>query len=118
MEDQKPLEWNKCKKCGFLQYKTHYRCLKCKNKTFETIQASVAARLINYTILNAPPKEFYDKRSYSIGIIEFENGVRALGQLTATKNIKVGVQVKLMYQKICDSLDGKEVWTYVFKPVE
>ena len=40
MNSEDQIEWNKCANCGFLQYKTHIRCLKCKNDQFEIIKAS------------------------------------------------------------------------------
>jgi len=111
------IEWIKCKKCGYLQYKSHLRCLKCKNTEFEPIIAEGKCKLISYTILKAPPMEFRDKESYALGIVEFENGVKALGQLTTQDDLKIGMELKPEYTKICDNLDGKEVYTYVYKPL-
>ena len=117
MENQEQIEWIKCKKCGYIQYKDHRRCLKCKNSSFETIIAKGDCKLITYTILKAPPMEFRDKEFYAIGIVEFENGIKALGQLSTTKNLKIGMKMKPVYKKICDNLDNKEVYAYVYEPL-
>ncbi|MEJ2249288.1 MAG: OB-fold domain-containing protein [Candidatus Lokiarchaeota archaeon] len=116
-KDEYQIKWKKCKKCGFLQHESHIRCLKCKNKTFKEIRPSGLGRLLTYTILNVPPMEFKDKKSYALGVVEFENGIRALGQLTVKENLKVGIKLKPIFAKICDNLDGKEVKTYIFEPV-
>ncbi len=109
--------WHKCKKCGKLQYPEHLRCLTCKNKEFEEIEAPSEAILLTYTILTAPPKEYRNKESYALGIVEFPNGIRALGQITSEKNLKIGMKLKTEYAEICADLDGKAVRTFVFKPI-
>ena len=49
--------------------------------------------------------------------MEFENGVKGLGQITTQNNLQTGMELKPIYRKICENLDGKEVYTYVFEPV-
>ncbi|MFX1450497.1 MAG: Zn-ribbon domain-containing OB-fold protein [Promethearchaeota archaeon] len=109
--------WLKCKKCGKLQYPEHTRCLNCKNREFGRVLSSNEGTLITYTILRAPPKEFQDKKSYALGIVEFPFGIKALGQITTQENLKTGMKVEAKYQKICDNLDGKEVFGFVFEPI-
>lgn len=117
MENKVEIEWKKCKKCGFLQHKTHLRCLKCKNLTFEIINPKGTCKLITYTVLKAPPAEFREKPSYALGVVEFENGVKALGQITTQDNLKTGMELKSVYKKLADNLDRKEVYAYVFEPI-
>lgn len=117
MKDDKKIEWKKCVKCGFLQHKSHIRCLKCKTKEFSLFEASGICRLLTYTILTEPPSEFRDQDSYVLGIVEFENGIKALGQITSKENLKIGMNLKPTYKKICDNLDGKEVYDYTFQPI-
>ncbi|MHA2038624.1 MAG: Zn-ribbon domain-containing OB-fold protein [Promethearchaeota archaeon] len=116
MNNEKRIEWKKCRKCSFLQHESHLRCLQCKNETFDSVSSSGICKLLSYTVLNAPPAEYRDKSSYALGIVEFENGVKALGQITTQENLKTGMELKPVYAKICDNLDGKEVFTYVFEP--
>ena len=87
MSNEDKIEWKKCNKCGFLQYPTHLRCLKCRSKDFIPTETSGACKLLSYTILNAPPAEFRDRENLILGIVEFENGIRALGQLTSKENL-------------------------------
>ena len=116
MINEENITWNKCRKCGLLQHTTHLRCLRCKNDDFEKVEAFGSCKLLTYTILKAPPAEFRDKASYALGVVEFENGVKGLGQLTTQDNLKIGMTLKPIYKKICENLDGKQVYTYVFEP--
>ena len=116
MNPEEEIEWKKCRNCGFLQHNTHLRCLQCRNAAFENITSTGICKLLTYMILKAPPAEFRDKSSYALGIVEFENGVKALGQITTQENLKIGMELQPIYTKICDNLDGKEVFTYVFEP--
>lgn len=118
MNVKETIIWNKCKKCGFLQHPTHLRCLKCKTDKFESIAASGTCKLLTYTILKAPPMEFGDQESYALGIVEFENRVKVLGQLTNKENLKTGIILQPIYKKIYNDLNGREVYSFVFKPLE
>jgi len=117
MENNIDFEWKKCSKCGLLQHNSHLRCLRCKNKIFEDIKPKGVCRLMTYTVLKAPPAEFREKPSYALGVVEFENGVKALGQISTQDNLKSGMELKARYTKISDNLDGKEVYTFVFEPL-
>ena len=116
MHNEKKIKWKKCKSCSFLQHNSHLRCLRCKNDTFETMTTIGTCKLLTYTILKAPPAEFRDKSSYALGVVEFENGIKSIGQITTQENLKIGMELKPIYTKICENLDGKQVFTYVFEP--
>jgi len=118
MSSSEKLVWKKCKKCGYLQHSSHLRCLKCKNNTFDTIEAEGDCKLFTYTILNAPPMEFRDKKSIALGVVEFENGIKALGQISPIEDLSIGMKLKPEYSKICNNLDGKEVYGYIFSPIK
>jgi uncharacterized OB-fold protein len=117
LTNDKKIEWEKCQKCGFLQHSSHLRCLNCKYDKFEIINAIGNAKLLTYTILKAPPAEFRDKSHYALGVLEFENGVKVLGQITPEDQLKVGMVMKPTYRKICNNLDGKVVYDYTFEPI-
>lgn len=118
MNAREKLVWKKCKKCGFLQDRTHLRCLQCKGNKFESLTASGTCKLLTYTLLKAPPMEFRDQESYALGIVEFENGVKVLGHLANKDSLKTGMLLQPVYIKICNDLKGTEVYSYIFKPLE
>ncbi|MFX0074978.1 MAG: OB-fold domain-containing protein [Candidatus Hermodarchaeota archaeon] len=91
--------------------------MNCRNNKFDNVAAVGIAKLLTYTILKAPPAEFRDKSSYALGVVEFENGVKGLGQITTQDNLKTGMMLKPIYGKVCENLDGDEVFAYMFEPV-
>ncbi|MFX1572820.1 MAG: Zn-ribbon domain-containing OB-fold protein [Promethearchaeota archaeon] len=117
MNHEENIKWKKCNNCGFLQHISHLRCLNCKNKGFSIIKASGTCRLLTYTILKAPPAEFRNQDSYALGVVEFDNGIKALGQITTQENLETGMELKPIYVKICNDLDGKAVYSYLFEPI-
>mgnify|MGYP001069359683 CR=1 FL=1 len=82
----------KCKKCGKLHYPFHDRCLACKHREFELVKPQGMARLLTFTRIYNLPWGF-DQRYLTIGVVEFENGVRAMGQIHAAESyeLKVGM---------------------------
>jgi uncharacterized OB-fold protein len=70
----------KCKKCGKLHYPFHDRCLECKSREFEKVKPQGKVRLLTFTRIYNLPWGF-DQRYLTIGVVEFENCVRAMGQI-------------------------------------
>jgi uncharacterized OB-fold protein len=112
------MEWKKCENCGMIQHPTHIRCVKCKNENFSSIKVEGNGKLITYTLLTAPPAEFRNKGSYYLGVFEFNNGIKAIGQIENERNLVLGMKMRAFQKKICDNLDGQEVIDYVFKPID
>ncbi len=89
MYDQKEpkISAYKCQKCGSLYYPAPMVCSKCNtrrdpetNKGWETFDLEGPCTLLSWTRLwNLP--EGYTKKNMLFGIVEFENGLRASGQL-------------------------------------
>ncbi|UCC18672.1 MAG: hypothetical protein JSV62_11255 [Promethearchaeota archaeon] len=117
MKSIEKIRWKICSECEFLQHQTHIRCLNCRNDKFRFIEASVECKLITFTILKALPAEFRDTKSYALGIVEFENGIKALGQITTQANLYIGMKLKPISKKVCENLDGREIYTSVFEPI-
>lgn len=75
----------RCKKCGKVHYPYHDRCLCCRGRDFETLKPEGKAKLLTFTrIYNLPWG--IEGRYRILGIVEFENGVRAMGQILADEN--------------------------------
>ena len=118
MSEKEKIEGNKCSACGLIQHVSHIRCLRCKNDTFSRVIASDTSTLLSFTLLKAPPMEFRDKKSYTLGIVEYENGMRALGQIHTRDDLEIGMVLKATYKKICNNLDDNEVYAHVFEPID
>jgi len=106
----------KCLNCGFMQHESHLRCLNCRSDDFELIEASGQCKLLTFTILTAVPKEFLEEKPYSLGVVEFENGVRALGQISSKEDLEIGMNLRTISRTI--QMDGKQINTYRFVTIK
>ncbi|MGC9469243.1 MAG: Zn-ribbon domain-containing OB-fold protein [Anaerolineae bacterium] len=91
----------KCKACGRIHYPRHERCLNCYNREFEKIEPKGNVRLLAYTqIFNLPWG--FDERFLIIGVGEFENGIKAMGQIKADSldGIKTGMTLKPSWEPV------------------
>ena len=82
----------KCKKCGLIMYPYHDRCLQCQKREFEEVTPSEKAKLLTYTIIEQLPWGL-DERGRVLGVVEFDNGVRALGMILDDAP-RVGMKLK------------------------
>jgi uncharacterized OB-fold protein len=107
----------KCQKCGRIHYPFHDRCLSCKNRGFTPITPQGDARLVSYTVIYNLPWGF-DQRYLVIGIGEFENGVKAMGQIKAdaTDPLQTGMQLKASWEPVRVQ-QGENVYGLKFEPV-
>jgi len=85
----------KCKKCGKLHYPYHDRCLTCKGREFEEVKPQGNTRLLTFTRIYNLPWGF-DVRYLTIGVVEFENGVRAMGRIDVDEDypLKTGMTLR------------------------
>ena len=81
----------KCKNCSHVMFPKHERCLNCNERDFEQIEPSEKGKLLTYTVVNELPWGI-DERGRMLGIVEFDNGVRALGLISADK-VKIGMKL-------------------------
>jgi uncharacterized OB-fold protein len=75
--------------------------------------------VVTYSIIHNAPSAYEMMVPYVIAIIEFEEGVRATGQIIncEPEEVSVGMRVKLAFRKIGE--DGKQgviYYGYKFKP--
>jgi uncharacterized OB-fold protein len=103
---------HKCQSCGYVMYPSHFRCLHCGGQEFEEIEPGETGRLVTYTeIFNLPWG--IDERSRTIGIVEFENGVKAMGQIKA-KRPKIGMKLKADWAPV-RVISGEKVYGLTFR---
>ena len=108
----------KCKKCGRVHYPHHERCLDCHSREFAEVQPEGNAKLLAYTqIFNLPWG--FDERFLIIGVAQFENGVKAMGQVKADslEGFKTGMKVKATWEPVRKVL-GEDVFGLKFEPIQ
>jgi uncharacterized OB-fold protein len=107
-----------CKKCGKIHYPFHDRCMVCKGREFEIIKPQGKANLLTYTqIFNLPWG--FDQRFLVIGVAEFENGVKAMGQINASSldELEIGMPVKASWEPIRVQY-GENVYGIKYTPIK
>ncbi len=113
-----PIFAYKCKRCGKLHYPFHDRCLDCKGREFEKVKFVEDARLLTYTAIFNLPWGF-DQRYLVIGVAEFENGIRAMGQIKADSvdDLCLGMEVKARWEPVREQY-GEYIYGLKFEPVK
>ena len=99
-------------------YPKHERCLECKGRDFEEIAPQGNAKLLAYTqIFNLPWG--FDERFLIIGVGQFENGVKAMGQVKADslEGMKTGMKLKASWEPV-RTVQGEHVYGLKFEPVK
>lgn len=108
----------KCKSCGKIHYPFHDRCLACKSREFEPIKPQGNATLLTYTAIFNLPWGF-DQRFLILGVAEFDNHIKAMGQIKADSvdRLKVGMSVLPSWEPIRVQY-GEDVYGLKFEPLE
>lgn len=108
----------KCKKCGKIHYPYHDRCLSCKGREFEAFKPSGDARLLTYTAIFNLPWGF-DQRFLILGVAEFENHVKAMGQIKAESvdELKVGMLVRPSWEPVRVQ-NGEDIYGLKLEPIK
>jgi len=91
----------KCKACGKIHFPFHDRCLACKGREFEKVKPKGNVKLLTFTRIYNLPWGF-DQRYLTIGVAEFENGVRAMGQIDVDESypLKVGMTLRPYFDTV------------------
>ncbi len=105
----------KCKKCGRIMNPRHLRCLSCNGRDFEEISPAGECKLLTYATVWSLPWGI-DERSRTLGIVEFQNGVKAMGWLKTTEPT-VGMKLKASWEPV-RTIRGEEVSGLTLKPAD
>lgn len=104
----------KCRHCGKVMYPKHERCLSCRGIEFDEVSLDDECNLITYTKLYALPRGI-EMSPLTLGIVEFGNKVRAMGQIT-TINPELGMKLHPVWGKL-RKVGEKEVYGFKFEPI-
>jgi len=113
------LGW-RCISCGAFHHFKPLVCKRCGSREFREVELPKTGKLLAYTIVKIPPKDFKDKAPYLIGLIELDDGTRILAQLTdfSQDELKEGARVEAVLRKIReDGESGIIEYGYKFRPL-
>ncbi len=105
----------KCTTCGELHHPKHYVCRKCGAREFEEVELGGEVTLLTYTrAYNLP--EGYMKPYLAFGIVKFENGLTASGQIDS-EELEIGMKLNTTVGVIKETV-GRDCYGFIFKPIE
>ncbi len=108
----------KCSECGTLFLPPKPLCTNCLSKNLEWIEVEGIGKLVSYSVIYVAPAQFQSLAPYSVGIVEFKNGLRLPGMIRGLdfEKIKVGMKLKIDFDTSVSS--QWPTWCrYFFKPI-
>jgi uncharacterized OB-fold protein len=115
-----------CKTCCRYFFPKHYPVHKpdCFREDVEQVALSRKGKLASYTWQHyKPPPPFKIAEPFTpfgVGLVELPEGIRVIGILThcQLKDLKTGIEVELVIDKLYEDEQGNEFLTWKFEPPE
>ncbi|KPJ49922.1 transcriptional regulator [candidate division TA06 bacterium DG_26] len=101
------LEASKCKQCGVISFPPRAVCPECKSRDFDLHKLSETGKIVTYSVIHVPPREFSGHTPYTVAIIELADGVRLTAQVAdaSPDEVAIGKPVRLVFRRLFD--EGK-----------
>ena len=109
---------SKCRKCGTTSFPPRADCEVCMSGDFEFSEISGKATLNTFTKIVAAPTGFEDVSPYIVGVVDLEEGGRALawfGETIKEEEIEIGMALQVVPQ-IFEELEDIKVYYSLEKP--
>ena len=113
------LEADKCVKCGHIAFPGRLICPQCGGREFEKTTLSGKGKLETFTIIRVAPSGFGDQVPYAVGIVQLDEGVRLMAQITDCdpNQLKSGEKLIAKFRRINEeSKTGAIMYGYKFVP--
>jgi uncharacterized OB-fold protein len=113
------MEAGKCTKCQNISFPQRLVCPECGSKSFEKINLSGKGKVATFTITHVAPEGFGDQVPYAVGIVELDEGIRVMAQITDCEldKLKIGDRVVSKFRRIREEgKTGMIMYGYKFVP--
>lgn len=90
---------SRCRACGHTSFPPRADCRRCLSPDFELVPVSGRGRLWTWTRITAAPRGFEAYAPYVLGVVELEDGGRALAPLGASvpeESLAMGMELRLV----------------------
>jgi len=96
------LEAARCTSCGAISFPPRLICPQCRSRRFEAVTLKEEGKILAYTVTRVGPSQFADQTPYAVGVIELDDGVRILTQITDCDfdQLAPGQRVRLEFRRI------------------
>jgi len=111
---------SKCQLCNRIFFPPRLLCPYCGSTRLEECKLPDKGRLVEYTVVYAVPKGYEVMAPYVIGVVELENGIRVMAQITDVdvNDVREGMEVEVSIRRLPEQLEGGMIcYTYKFRPV-
>jgi hypothetical protein len=121
--DEKPqLIGSKCSACGEVYFPKKEKgiCIHCQHRGLEDVKLSRRGKIHSFSvIMQRPTQLFLGKAPYAYGLIDLPD-VRVRAHFTGCdfKDMKLGMPVELVIEKLGEDEQGNEVMAHKFRPVK
>ena len=108
----------KCKDCGAFSFPPRADCEACMSGNFEFVELTGKSTLQTFTKIVAAPTGFEDVVPYTVGVVDLEEGGRALawfGDTVQEDEIEIGMELQVVPQ-IFDEEPDIKVYYSLEKP--
>lgn len=108
----------KCRSCGAFSFPPRADCEVCMSGDFEFLELSGRSTLQTFTKIVAAPTGFEDVVPYTVGVVDLEEGGRALawfGDTIAEDEIEIGMELQVVPQ-VFDEIEEIKVYYSLEKP--
>jgi uncharacterized OB-fold protein len=120
--DEKPrLIACKCLSCGEVLFPKRSRCINCQGEKLNEITLSRKGKIHSFSVVMQHPGKYYEGPvPYAIGWVEFEEMVRVQGLIICDDfdDLKIGMPVEVIVEKLTDDEEGNEVVAHKFKLIK
>lgn len=109
----------KCEVCGTLSFPPKNICSQCKSTNQIDYRLARQGNIFSFTKVHDMPKEFENQGAYFMALIDLNDGVRILAQLTDVDTVEIGMPVEMVTRRIKNATDGQGiiVYSYKFRPL-
>ena len=102
-----------CKKCNKKYFPPRMDCAQCLGDDVEWFEIKGPGKLVTHSTVNFGPSGFEEVQPYTLGIVDFPEGVRVLAKISKKVDpagIKSGMELRPVPQKL-----SEEKLTYEFE---
>ena len=120
--DEKPrLIASECRSCGEVLFPKHRRCINCQEEKLNEITLNPKGKIYSFSIVMQHPGKYYEGPvPYAIGWVEFQEMVRVQGLFICDDfdDLKIGLAVEVVVEKLTEDEEGNEVVAHKFKLIK
>ncbi len=121
--DEKPqLIGSECSACGEVYFPKKEKgiCIRCGHRGLKDVKLDTRGKIHSFSVIMQQPTQFFlGKAPYAYGYINLPNvRVRAMFTGCDFKELKIGMPVELVIEKLGEDPQGNEVLAHKFRPAK